>query len=127
MKQSSKLIILADNQVLVRKFKRPSGEEVFDLPGGKVELGETPEEAAVREGIEELGLKVLNPKFIYRESVREIDTEGFFFLATDYVEGFEKSPEKDTTVGEEVWMSTAEALSKLSFKVCINALTEAIK
>ena len=43
----------------------------FNLPGGKVELNETYEEAAIREVKEETGLDVFNINFLYKD----IDTE----------------------------------------------------
>ena len=36
----------------------------YSIPGGKLELGETFEEAAIRETLEETGLKIYNPKVI---------------------------------------------------------------
>lgn len=125
MRKSSKLIILKDNKVLIRKFNNGS-KYIFDLPGGKVEEGETLVKAAVREGIEELGIKVLEPRLIYTEYVEEIDTEGNFFFVTKYENGYEKKPEKDVTIGENIWMSTKEAEEKLSFDICVKALRRAL-
>ncbi len=48
-------IILRDGKILVTRTK---GKEVFINPGGKLEPGETPEAALVRELREELGIKV---------------------------------------------------------------------
>lgn len=36
----------------------PSADEKWGLPGGKIEFGETPEEAVVREAMEETGYRV---------------------------------------------------------------------
>lgn len=52
-------LIDADNRVLIAK--RPEGKSMaglWEFPGGKVELNETPEAALVRELKEELGIDV---------------------------------------------------------------------
>jgi 8-oxo-dGTP diphosphatase len=52
-------IIFRNGQVLVRQ--RPQGsvyQGYWEFPGGKLEPGETPEQAVVRECIEEIGLRV---------------------------------------------------------------------
>ncbi|MEG2000939.1 MAG: NUDIX hydrolase [Evtepia sp.] len=42
--------------ILVRQFRYPMGEETLELPAGKLEKGEDPREAALRELEEETGL-----------------------------------------------------------------------
>jgi 8-oxo-dGTP diphosphatase len=52
-------LVDADNRVLLAQ--RPAGRSMaglWEFPGGKVEVGETPEEALVRELLEELGIDV---------------------------------------------------------------------
>ncbi len=51
-------------KVLLLKRKNPPNEGRWALPGGLVELGETVEEAAVREVTEETGLEVKLEKLI---------------------------------------------------------------
>lgn len=50
------LIVRDDRLLLVHRVK--AGQEYHVLPGGTVEEGETPEQAAVREAMEETGLAV---------------------------------------------------------------------
>jgi ADP-ribose pyrophosphatase YjhB (NUDIX family) len=53
-------IVLREGKVLVAKHRDPSGEikvEWWCLPGGGVEAGETPAEAAIRELAEECGVE----------------------------------------------------------------------
>lgn len=52
-------VIIKDNKILL--LKQING---YDLPGGGIEIGETPEEAAIREIQEETGLIAKNPKLI---------------------------------------------------------------
>jgi len=52
----------ADNRVLIAQ--RPPGKAMaglWEFPGGKVEPGETPEDAVIREMAEELGVNVTKP------------------------------------------------------------------
>lgn len=51
-------VILKDGQVLLVKRGAPPAQGKWSLPGGLVELGETTDAAAVREVLEECGLKV---------------------------------------------------------------------
>ncbi len=47
-----------DNKILlVRQFRYPYKEEVLELPAGKLNAGETPEQTAIRELEEEGGIK----------------------------------------------------------------------
>lgn len=50
------IIIRGGDVALIRRTR--SGELYYLFPGGGVEVGETPEEAAIREAYEELGLEV---------------------------------------------------------------------
>ncbi len=56
---SAYAIVINDGKILLTKqFGK------YHLPGGGIELGENPEEAVVREVIEETGYKVSNPRAV---------------------------------------------------------------
>lgn len=52
-------VIVWGGRVLVIKRRIPDGSLVWQFPGGKIEKHETPEQAAVREAFEEVGLMVV--------------------------------------------------------------------
>jgi 8-oxo-dGTP diphosphatase len=54
----SMAIIAHDGAVLMIRRRQKEGELLWAFPGGAVEAGETPEQAAVREVAEEVGLTV---------------------------------------------------------------------
>lgn len=51
---------------LILAVARRNNPNDFSLPGGKIDPGETPEEACIREVFEETGLKISNLKEVYR-------------------------------------------------------------
>ncbi|QUI23382.1 NUDIX domain-containing protein [Vallitalea pronyensis] len=60
---SCKGIIVQDNHFLAL-YKEKDGLWFYDLPGGRLELGESPEETLVREIREELGIGVQPMKLV---------------------------------------------------------------
>ena len=49
---------------LIRQFRYAMGSEFIELPAGKIDKGETPDECAIRELEEEIGFKTKNLNFI---------------------------------------------------------------
>ena len=65
-----------DGRVLVASRTKPPGPDVFSLPGGVVEIGETLEEAALRELDEEVGVRARILGFAGHVEVIERDEAG---------------------------------------------------
>ena len=93
--RSAARLVVVDpyNRVLLLQHVRPSGRRLWATPGGGLEDGETFEEAAAREALEELGVR--NP-YLSTLCDRTADfvlvdrqvhqTERFFFLRLDSLE-----------------------------------------
>jgi ADP-ribose pyrophosphatase len=79
--------------VVVRQTRAGAGERTLELPAGSIEDGETPEECAARELVEECGLTA--------GSWRKL---GEFWAApdyaTEYVHAFEATELEDVGIGE---------------------------
>jgi ADP-ribose pyrophosphatase YjhB (NUDIX family) len=65
-----------DGRVLVAARTKPPGADVFSLPGGVVEIGETLQEAALRELDEEVGVRARILGFAGHVEVIERDDTG---------------------------------------------------
>lgn len=86
------IVLIEDNKVALIERHR-AGLDYFVFPGGGVDEGETPERAAVREAMEELGIEVA-----VKRRVAEIhfDTSDQVYFLVERVAG-----EFGTGVGEE--------------------------
>lgn len=58
------VVIRRGNEVLLLRRVNVHGEGTWSTPGGHLEFGETPEDCAAREALEETGVKITNIHFI---------------------------------------------------------------
>jgi 8-oxo-dGTP diphosphatase len=61
MKETTLCLCIRDGEVLLAMKKRGFGMGKWNGPGGKIDAGETPEEAMVREAREELSIEIAVP------------------------------------------------------------------
>lgn len=66
-------VIILNRKIVLIERKNPPFQEKFALPGGFVDIGETTEEAVVREALEETGLAIEIVKLlgVYSEPSRD--------------------------------------------------------
>jgi 8-oxo-dGTP diphosphatase len=87
-------IVFKEDKVLLVLRGKPPAENLWSIPGGSVELGETLQEATEREIMEEAGITIRAREPVYTFDVLERDNKGnvrFHYvivdLAADYISG----------------------------------------
>ena len=81
-------VIIKDNRVLLVERKNQPGKGLWAIPGGKVNPGETLQEAAQREILEETGItcRALDPVYVFdyidRDSAGKIE---FHYVIIDFM------------------------------------------
>lgn len=59
VRKAVRCFLIKDNKVVVTKYKKGNKKEgYYEIPGGKIESGETPKQTAVREMKEETGIDI---------------------------------------------------------------------
>ena len=110
-------IVIRDNKVLLVKRKQPPGKDLWAIPGGRVELGETLQDAAEREVREETGVTVQAGNPVYTFDLIERDDAGrirFHYVIVDFIADYVTGePNHGGDAGEARWV-TREELHDLS-------------
>lgn len=107
-------IIVENNKVLLVQMRKKLHYGLWGFPGGKLEPDETPEQAVIREGQEEIGVKLINAKYIKTNIFVNagVDVEQNIFLGE--IEG--KISIQDDELMAYGWFS-AESLDLLKDKL----------
>jgi 8-oxo-dGTP diphosphatase len=105
-------VVFKEGRVLLVRRGQPPAEDIWAIPGGSVEIGETLQEAVEREILEETGIQIRALKPIYTFDVIDRDAAGkvrFHYvivdLAADYIRG-EPVPGDDAL--DARWVSAGE-------------------
>jgi ADP-ribose pyrophosphatase len=79
-------VVFKDDQVLLVRRGRPPAEGLWAIPGGSMELGETLQEAAEREILEETGIRIRAGEPVFTFDVVQRDEDGrvrFHYVIVD--------------------------------------------
>lgn len=66
--------------------------EKLEFPGGKIELGETPKQAAIREVEEEVGVNIQDSKGLNLFKIQEYEFNGKFIVLYVFISPFDQLP-----------------------------------
>ncbi|MEM2768037.1 MAG: NUDIX hydrolase [Candidatus Bathyarchaeia archaeon] len=106
-------IIICNGKILLEKRRSDPGRGKWSVPGGIVELGESPENAVIREVKEETGLDVENPELIDVVNNVILDEKGviqYHFVIVDYFVKLRGGELKAADDAEELrWVALEEA------------------
>ncbi len=121
------VVILRGNEVLlVRQYRLLINDMAWEIPGGKVDPDETPENAARREALEEACLRceTVKPLLYFHPGLDTCDNPTFMFLADEFEEVSEENLDS-REVSERVWVPLDECIRMVFAGKIVDSLTVA--
>ena len=119
-KQSVTAVVLKDNKVLLARHTYGAGKNLLIVPGGYLNNDETPQEAVIREFLEETGV-LIEPRDII--AVRFNLKDWYVAFSADYVSGREHTDNDENS--EVLWLDVNEALKRSDVAELTKKLIEA--
>jgi len=115
----SKGIFIKGDRVLLVK---PSigNTNKYDIPGGKIKLGESKEQGLYRECLEEIGLKIRKVKFLGRETLRKKN----YFIISEWIGDIVLQEEE---ISKYRWVLPADILQYNLTKTAFDGITMYLK
>ncbi|MGD8484470.1 MAG: NUDIX hydrolase [Thioalkalispiraceae bacterium] len=106
-------VVFHDNAVLLVKRKNPPCANEWAIPGGRILPGETLQQAAEREILEETGVKIKAGQPVYSFDLIDKDKQGnllFHYVIIDLEAGYlEGEPQADDDALEAAWVDRQQA------------------
>ena len=121
--QSVTGVVINDGKVLLARHTYGGGKGMLIIPGGYVEFGETPQDALIREYLEETGVTVRPNDII---GIRFNMNDWYVAFRAEYVSGMPRSDGDENS--EVIWLEVEEALNRedvpdLTKKLITSAIT----
>ena len=105
--QSVTGIVIREKQVLLARHTYGAGKGRLIVPGGYVNVGESPQDAVVREVMEETGILVRPGEIV---GIRFNQRDWYIAFLAEYISGDAVSDGKENS--EVLWMDIEEALTR---------------
>jgi ADP-ribose pyrophosphatase len=118
------VIARGDEVLLVRQYRLLVKAVAWEIPGGHIDAGETPEAAAVREGLEEtcLACRNLKPLLYFHPGLDTFHNPTHLF----YTREFEVNPSVHLHVGEvseKTWVPLRRCIRMIFAREIVDSLT----
>ena len=114
--QRAGIVAIRDGSVLlVRQYRLLIDSLSLEIPGGKVDDGEQPQETAVRECLEETGVRCLNPQplVFYHAGLDSRYNPTHIYYSHDIADGYEPHHIDTREVSESRWFPLAECIDMI--------------
>ena len=105
--QSVTGVVIKDGKVLLARHTYGGGKGMLIVPGGYVNFGETPQQALIREYLEETNIEVKPTSII---GIRFNMHDWYVAFRAEYVSGTAKSDNDENS--EVLWMDVDTALTR---------------
>ena len=109
IRKAVRTLLIKDNIIVAIKNNCDKNKDYYDLPGGKIEFGETPEEASIREFKEETGIDIINQYYKgnliveYPNMIFDFDV----YIVTDF-----KGEPNNFEENDSMWIDINDLLNK---------------
>jgi ADP-ribose pyrophosphatase len=112
-----------DRVLLVRQYRLPAGQYLWEIPAGRIDAGETAAQAAKRELIEETGLRAKKWKKLttFYPSPGYVEEKMTIYLAKDLTQG-DSHPMDDERI-EAKWFTKKELTEAIRKNKIVDAKT----
>lgn len=110
IRKAVRCYLIKDNEVVVTKYKKGNKKEgYYDIPGGKIEEGESPKQTAIREMKEETGIEIQNLKY---KGIMTIEYPNRMFIFDTFISKEYEGEPQEFEENTSEWIDIDELLKK---------------